>query len=56
MTENDTKEETGEVENYDNYYNESDNYYIDKALGNIKRMIQVQLVVDQEEFLFIKFN
>ena len=36
MTENDIKEETGEVENYDNYYNESDNYYIDKALGNIK--------------------
>ena len=36
MTEKDTKEETNEYENYDDYYNENDNYYIDKALGNIK--------------------
>ena len=36
MTEKDTKEEPKEVENDDDYYNENDNYYIDKALGNIK--------------------
>ena len=36
MTEKDTKEEIKEEENYDDYYNENDNYYIDKALGNIK--------------------
>ena len=36
MTEKDTKEESNEYENYDDYYNENDNYYIDKALGNIK--------------------
>ena len=36
MTEKDTKEETNEYQNDDDYYNEYDNYYIDKALGNIK--------------------
>ena len=36
MTEKDTKEDPKEVENEDDYYNENDNYYIDKALGNIK--------------------
>jgi hypothetical protein len=36
MTEKDTKEEPKEYENDDDYYNEYDNYYIDKALGNIK--------------------
>ena len=36
MTEQDTKEDFKEEENYDDYYNENDNYYIDKALGNIK--------------------
>ena len=36
MTEKDTKEDPKEVENEDDYYNEDDNYYIDKALGNIK--------------------
>ena len=36
MTEKDTKEETNQYDNYDDYYNENDNYYIDKALGNIK--------------------
>lgn len=36
MTEKDTKvEEVHDEEFYDDY-NENDNYYIDKALGNIK--------------------
>ena len=30
------EKETKEFENDDDYYNENDNYYIDKALGNIK--------------------
>ena len=30
MTEKDTKEDPKEVENEDDYYNEDDNYYIDK--------------------------